>query len=196
MDPALRLPPVCGETPSAVATSRWSPDSHFDYRPPPESHFCWERPDSIIVQSMRNEESLLDHAVGADLPVTVGMPGVRPARSDQLSAQVDARLTPNMILTLNGYARRFGYVLTPAAITSTPYASQITSARVGRCARVELETVYQHKSLSLRADLGIAGVLLGGPGARDSPRRCPKPVAAVGESADWADLHSLDSVRV
>lgn len=108
------------------------------------------------VQSMRNEESLLDYAVGADLPVAVGMPGVRPARSDQISGEIQARISPQVTVTLNGYARRFTDVLIPAAVSAAPFASKMAPLGSGHAQGVELEARYDRDQLEVKANLGMA----------------------------------------
>lgn len=108
------------------------------------------------VQSMWNEESLLDHAVGGNLPVTVGMPGIRPARSDEISGEIRARVDRHANISLNGYARRFSGLLIPAAVSATPFASEVAPPGSGHAGGIEIDARYERGKLGLRASLGTA----------------------------------------
>jgi hypothetical protein len=107
------------------------------------------------VQSMRNEESLLDHAFGADLLVAVGGAGLRPARSDQVTAELETRLGGGVSLSLDGYARRFDGLLTPAASSAAPFAPGAAPLASGHATGLELEARYQAGTLNARAVLGL-----------------------------------------
>jgi len=109
------------------------------------------------VQSMRNEESLLDRAFGADLPVTVGAGGLRPALSEQLFGELQARPSPAVTLTLSGYSRHFAGLLIPPAAGAAPFASAVPQAGSGHAEGMELDGRYQGPVLEVRANLGTAG---------------------------------------
>jgi hypothetical protein len=110
------------------------------------------------VQSMRNEESLLDRAFGADLPVAVGAGGLRPALSEQLFGELQARPSPAVTLTLSGYARHFAGLLVPSAVGAAPFASAVADPGSGHAEGMELDGSYHDGSrLEVRANLGTAG---------------------------------------
>jgi Carboxypeptidase regulatory-like domain/TonB dependent receptor len=108
------------------------------------------------VQSMRNEESLLDHAFAAELPVSLGAGGLGPARSDQVSAELETRIGPSFTLTFEGYARRFNGLLVPAAATAAPFAIGLPPLASGHAAGLKLQARYSGNSLEARVALGLA----------------------------------------
>jgi hypothetical protein len=108
------------------------------------------------VQSMRNEESLLDHAFPAELPVTLGAGGLGPARSDQVSAEIEARIAPSFTLTFGGYARRFKGLLVPAATSAAPFAISLPPLASGHAEGLKLQARYSRNSWEARASLGLA----------------------------------------
>ncbi len=108
------------------------------------------------VQSMRNEESLLDHAFPAELPVTLGAGGLGPARSDQVSAELETHIDPGFTLTVEGYARRFNGLLVPAATSAAPFAITLPPLASGHAEGLQLQARYSRHSLEARASLGLA----------------------------------------
>jgi hypothetical protein len=109
------------------------------------------------VQSLRNEESLLDHAFSAELPLAVGAGGLRPARSDQLTAELETRLSRTITLKLDGYARRLVGLLAPAELSAAPFASGPPPVASGHAEGVELDARYHAAMLDARVNLGLAG---------------------------------------
>jgi hypothetical protein len=107
------------------------------------------------VQSMRNEESLLDHAFPAELPVTLGASGLGPARSDQVSAELETRIGPGFTLTVEGYARRFNGLLVPAATSAAPFAISLPPLASGHAEGLKLQARYSRNSWESRASLGL-----------------------------------------
>ncbi|NUQ19352.1 MAG: TonB-dependent receptor [Gemmatimonadaceae bacterium] len=79
-------------------------------------------------QSLRNEESLIDALVGIALPTT----GPRAARSDQLTASIDARLPDGFELTIDGYHRVLERLLLVAPRTAQPFATDGFTTGRGR----------------------------------------------------------------
>lgn len=108
------------------------------------------------VQSMRNEESLLDHAFPAELPVTLGASGLGPARSDQVSAELETRMSPGFTLTVEGYARRFNGLLVPAATSAAPFAISLPPLASGHAEGLKFQARYSRNSWEARASLGLA----------------------------------------
>jgi len=77
------------------------------------------------VQSARNDESVVDALIGADFPLVAGSGGIPPARSDELSGEIRARLGPRTTLQLDVYHRWLsGLALTPLA-TRRPFADAV-----------------------------------------------------------------------
>jgi hypothetical protein len=112
-----------------------------------------------FLQSLRNEESLLDRAFGTDLPVAVGASGLGPARSDQITAEMEARVSPQFGLSLSGYVRRFDGLLVPPAVTAAPFASQLPAVGSGHAEGLSLDLRYDSPRWDLRANLGLAGTV-------------------------------------
>jgi hypothetical protein len=85
------------------------------------------------VQSLRNEESLVDAVAGISLPVLagsrVGSLEVPASKSDQLIATADARLSGSLTLSATAYARRETGNVLVAPVTSEPFA--LTSFAIG-----------------------------------------------------------------
>ncbi|HEY8196717.1 MAG TPA: TonB-dependent receptor, partial [Gemmatimonadales bacterium] len=108
------------------------------------------------VQSMRNEESLLDHAFAAELPLSLDAIGLGAARSDQVTAELEGRIGSGLTLTLGGYARRFQGLLVPAAITTAPFAPGLPPLAAGNAEGLELRARYRQPSFEARANLGVA----------------------------------------
>jgi hypothetical protein len=107
------------------------------------------------LQSMRNEESLLDHLVGAEFPVANG--GNAPAaRSDQLMGELGIRATPALSLTLSGYGRRFTALLAPPLAGAGPVALTAPPRVDGYAAGAELLVSYRVRGTALALDLGMA----------------------------------------
>ncbi|HEY2896506.1 MAG TPA: TonB-dependent receptor [Gemmatimonadaceae bacterium] len=78
------------------------------------------------VQSLRNEESLVDAVAGISLPVLagsrVGDLEVPASQSDQLIATADARLSSFLTLRATAYARQETGAVLVAPVTSQPFA--------------------------------------------------------------------------
>lgn len=105
-------------------------------------------------QSFHNEESLLDYAFGADLLVGTGPGGLRPARSDQLSATFLAELGRRTTLRIDGYARGFtGLALVPLS-TAGPFADRLPPIGSGEAWGVEGEISHRAAAFDLRATAG------------------------------------------
>jgi hypothetical protein len=78
------------------------------------------------VQSLRNEESLLDVLAGITLPVAAGSDAngktMPVASADQVETSIDARLTRTLALSAVAYARREGGLALVAPATAAPFA--------------------------------------------------------------------------
>jgi hypothetical protein len=74
------------------------------------------------VQSLRNEESLLNAAFGSEPLVTADSENVPVSRSDQLTAALEARLSDRLLLTVDGYLRWLDDLVLVAPTTAQPFA--------------------------------------------------------------------------
>ncbi len=112
-----------------------------------------------IVQSLRNEESILDAITGIDLPVMAGMPGVPVARSDQVTAAVAAQLAAGTTLELDAYARWLDGLVLVAPATSQPFALGGFETGSGRAAGVVLALEHRRPRLVARAAYAVGTVV-------------------------------------
>lgn len=110
-----------------------------------------------FVQSLRNEESLLDHAVGAELPLAVGAAGLRPARADQLAGALVAQLDARATLRVDVYARSLSHLLVVPAGTTGPFVRQEAPSGSGSARGVEIEIARRADPLDLRLVAGTEG---------------------------------------
>lgn len=74
------------------------------------------------VQSLRNAESLLTAAFGAEPLVTADAEIVPVGRSDQLTAAFEARLSSRLVLTVDGHVRWLDDLVLVAPVTAQPFA--------------------------------------------------------------------------
>jgi hypothetical protein len=107
------------------------------------------------VQSLRNEESLVDAVVGIGLPAAAGHGDVPIARSDELTLGADAILGAGTTLSLGGYTRRLDGLLLVAPATAQPFAMESFTHGSGRASGVTVmldrsgERVFGHAGYAL-----------------------------------------------
>jgi hypothetical protein len=106
-----------------------------------------------FLQSLRNEESLLDFAVSAELPAAVGTAGIGPARSDQLSGALAAHLGASSI-RLDAYARWLRDLLIVPAGTAGPFARALPPSGSGRADGLVLDVMRNGRRLDLHVLAG------------------------------------------
>jgi hypothetical protein len=111
------------------------------------------------VQSLRNEESILDAVAGIDLPVMAGMPGVPVGRSDQLAASVGARLGTATRFELEAYTRWLDGLVLVAPTTSQPFAVTGFETGRGRASGAALVLDHQGPRLAARASYAVGSVV-------------------------------------
>ena len=143
------------------------------------------------VQSLRNEESLVDAIAGITLPVVAGSTAngqtMPVASADQIASSFDARLTSTLSLSAIAYARHESGLALVAPVTAQPFAVSTfaTGSADGRGMTVALdrtgtrvfgELAYSLSSVSRRAggatyapDFAAAHALRLGVGARVWP---------------------------
>ncbi|GAC1648222.1 MAG: hypothetical protein NVS4B3_03430 [Gemmatimonadaceae bacterium] len=83
------------------------------------------------VQSLRNEESVLDGLYGITLPAAIGADGVPVARSDQITTGLEARIDARTTLSLDAYGRKMSGELLVAPTTAQPFAVAGVAAGAG-----------------------------------------------------------------
>jgi hypothetical protein len=84
------------------------------------------------IQSLRNEESLLDAVIGIDLPAAFGAPGIPVATGDELVAIGTFPLGESSRVTLNTYTRWASGLVLVAPVSIQPFATQSFAHGVGR----------------------------------------------------------------
>ncbi len=108
-----------------------------------------------FVQSLRNEESILDAVAGIDLPVVAGTPGVPVARSDQLTAVLEATLGPTTRLEIDAYTRWLDGLVLVAPSTSQPFALSGYETGSGRASGAAALLEHRGPRLGARVAYGV-----------------------------------------
>ena len=106
------------------------------------------------VQSLRNEESMLDAVFGTDLPVAVGAPGLPVARADQVAAAIETHLGARTSLSIDGYLRWLSGLAAIAPATTNPFATSAIQAGSGRARGIDL--VFQYRGDRFDTYMGYA----------------------------------------
>jgi hypothetical protein len=107
------------------------------------------------LQSMRNEESLLDHAFGADLPLGVGAGNLRPARSDQVTTGLEADVGSGVTVRVDAYARWFADLAVVPAATAAPFTDRLVSSGSGQSQGLAIEVAHHGGRFDLRGSMGL-----------------------------------------
>jgi hypothetical protein len=84
------------------------------------------------IQSLRNEESLLDAIIGIDLPVAIGSTGVPVATGDEIVGIGSFPLGSLARLTINAYSRWADGLVLVAPVSIRPFATQSFAPGEGR----------------------------------------------------------------
>jgi hypothetical protein len=104
-----------------------------------------------VLQSLTNEESLLNAAYAVEPLVAAGLGGVPLARSDQLAAAIEARLADRLRLTVDGYVRWMEDLVLVAPGTTEPYATAGFDRGRGAARGLGAEIAYEGERLEARA---------------------------------------------
>jgi carboxypeptidase family protein/TonB-dependent receptor-like protein len=107
------------------------------------------------VQSLRNEESILDAVTGVGLPVAAGATGVPLARADQLTGALEQRLSDRTTVTLDGYVRRMDGLLAVPVVTAQPFALDRLARGSGGASGLALQFRYHGDRLGIQAGYGL-----------------------------------------
>jgi len=126
-----------------------------------------------FVQSLRNEESLLDAVAGIALPVLAGSRygslEVPAARSDQFIATADARLSGSLSLSANAYARRETGAVLVAPTTSQPFALTRFAVGIVRARGMSLSLTREGERISGELGYSLGSAIDRGAGIAYSP---------------------------
>jgi hypothetical protein len=107
-----------------------------------------------VLQSLTNEESLLNAAYAVEPLVAAGPGGVPLARSDQLAAAIETRLADRLRLRLDGYLRWMEDLVLVAPATTDPYATAGFDRGRGAARGLGAELVWEGDRLEARAVAG------------------------------------------
>lgn len=107
------------------------------------------------VQSARNEESVLDAVLGMDLPVAAGAGRLPPARSDQVTGALVARLGGRVAVLVEAYARRLSGLVLVAPVTRLPFADSAILVGRGSVQGADASFDYHSGRLDVRAQVGL-----------------------------------------
>ncbi|HMA01278.1 MAG TPA: TonB-dependent receptor [Gemmatimonadaceae bacterium] len=126
-----------------------------------------------FVQSLRNEESLIDAVAGISLPALAGSHygslEVPAAKSDQLIATADARLSSSLSVSATAYARRETGAVLVAPTTSQPFALTGFAVGVVRASGVSLSLTREGERVSGELGYSLGSVIDRGNGISYSP---------------------------
>ncbi|MBA2564042.1 MAG: TonB-dependent receptor, partial [Gemmatimonadetes bacterium] len=111
------------------------------------------------IQSLRNEESILDAVAGIDLPVIVGMPNVPLGRSDQLTVGLAATLGSGARFDVEAYTRRLDGLVLVAPTTSQPFALRGFERGSGRASGATVTLEQRWPRLEARAAYTLGNVV-------------------------------------
>jgi hypothetical protein len=90
------------------------------------------------LQSLRNEESILDAVIGIDLPAAIGAPGIPAATGDEFVAVGTFPVGERSRVTLNAYTRWASGLVLVAPVSVQPFATQSFARGVGRASGAAL----------------------------------------------------------
>jgi TonB-dependent Receptor Plug Domain len=106
------------------------------------------------LQPMLNDDNLLGSVVGIDLPVAAGN-GIPTARAAEVSAGMRHRLSPEVLLTVDGYARRWDDLLLPAASTTGLFVTDSLTFGGGRALGLAARAVVARGPLTWQTGLSL-----------------------------------------
>lgn len=116
------------------------------------------------VQSLRNEESILDAVAGIELPAAAGTRDLPVARSDQLTAGLSAEVVPGTRLTLDAYLRWLDGLVLVAPTTAQPFALWELETGSGRASGAALLVEHRSRRLAAQAAFSLGSATRHGDG--------------------------------
>lgn len=121
------------------------------------------------VQSLRNEESLVDDLVGVALPITEGGELPVTARGDQVTLAADHKVGVHSSITADVYARRLTGLLLVAPLTAAPFATDKVVVGHGRAAGASLSYAYSDARTFARMSYALSANTRAGAGVSYRP---------------------------
>lgn len=109
------------------------------------------------LQSLRNEESLVDAITGVALPVASGATASPLARAEQLAVTTQSRLN-GATITLEAYARRLDGLVLAAPVTAAPFATDGYAVGDGSVVGGSAQVARSWAAGTARVSYGIARV--------------------------------------
>ncbi len=106
------------------------------------------------VHSARNEASVLDALLGTDLAMAGRSGRLPPARSDQASVTLDARLGTHATLVLEGYERWLSRLALVAPTTRLPFSEGAIAVGRGSALGGDVALTYETTRLAANAQVG------------------------------------------
>jgi hypothetical protein len=104
-----------------------------------------------ILQSLANDESLLNAAYAVEPLIAAGTGGVPRARSDQIAAAIETSFSRNLRLIVDGYVRWMEDLVLVATSTTDPYATAGFDRGRGTARGIGAEVAYHGDRLDARA---------------------------------------------
>lgn len=135
-----------------------------------------------FVQSLRNEESLVDDLVGVGLPIARSDGAGANARGDQVTLAAELKVGPRGSITADTYARRLTGLVLVAPLSARPYATNSVVVGRGRAAGADLSYAYSGERTLARVSYSLAASTRAGAGVSYRPSFAPTHalLAAVG----------------
>ncbi len=110
------------------------------------------------VQSLYNDESLLDAMASLEMPVLAGAGGMLTAQSNSVSAQADVPIGSRLLLTVAGFGRGFERLALAGPSGGGPFPTQSVAFGDGEAYGGMLRLREQAGSLNLEGSYSIDGV--------------------------------------
>lgn len=123
-----------------------------------------------VVQSLANEESLLNAAYAVEPLVATGADGIPVSRSDQLTAAVETAVTERLRLTIDGYVRWLEDLVLVGPETPEPFATTGFEIGEGRAHGMGAGLAYRTEGVDLEAIAEWGSVSRSVEGETYSPR--------------------------
>lgn len=124
---------------------------------------------SQFIQSARNEESMLDAVLGADLPVAAGTGGLPLARSAQVTGMLEGRFGTGGTVVVEAFARRLSGLGLVGTASRLPLLVGALPVGRGSVRGSDATVTYQAQRLDLRAQVGVLATIRSTPSARYRP---------------------------
>ena len=137
------------------------------------------------VQSLYNDESLVDAMASLEVPVLAGSGGMPTALSNSVSAQIDFPLRSNLLLTVAGFGRGFERLALAGPSGGGPFPTQSVAFGSGEAFGGTLRLRDQTGPFSLEGAYSFDGV------SRESHERSYQPTFAPSQNLFFAAGYQL-----